>query len=67
MNKWINGNGGKSPLGKNLEVKVRHCNAKKLKLKEKTVFGKFKDDGFYLSDGGELSYNWDIVQWRNAK
>ena len=46
-----------------LDVRTRHCN-KRLNLKDEIVTGKVADDGFYLLDGGELSYNWDIIGWR---
>lgn len=49
--------------GQLIEAKIRHCN-KKLKLKDTFVKGKYGSDGFYLSDGGELSNNWNIIEWR---
>lgn len=46
--------GGITP-GEMVDVKIRHCN-KKLGLKDEIVSGYVGDDGFYLSDGGELSF-----------
>jgi hypothetical protein len=65
MTNWTIDNGDKSPHGQLLEVEIQHCN-KKLKLKNEIVKGKFREDGFYLDDGGELSWNWDIIKWRVA-
>ena len=62
--KWVSVTDKCPATDRPIEVKVKHCNAKKLNLKDKIVSGKFGDDGFYLIDGGELSYNWDIIQWR---
>ena len=50
------------PEGKMVWVKITHCN-KDLKLDDEYVKGQMKDDGFYLDDGGELSFNWDIIAW----
>ena len=57
---WKTGN---IPPAKMIDVKIRHCNPK-LKLKDEIVSGEMCDDGFYLTDGGELSFNWDILEWR---
>jgi hypothetical protein len=66
MGKWNIGNGTESPKGHLLEVKIRNCNPR-LNFKDEVVSGRFGDDGFYLSDGGELSFNWDIFQWRDIE
>ncbi len=61
---WITIKQKAPPTTSTIQVKIRHCNPQ-LKLKDEIVAGKFGDDGFYLSDGGELSYHWDIVEWRH--
>ena len=58
---WIIDNGNTAPSETLICVEVKHCGSKK----ENTyVLGKFRDDGFYLSDGGELSIDWDIIRWK---
>lgn len=64
MSEWITGNGEGAGKGM-IEVEVEHCK-KSLNLKNEIVTGRFKEDGFYLEDGGELSINWDIVKWRKV-
>jgi hypothetical protein len=68
MYQWVKGNGEGAPEGALLEVRIRHCNPD-LNEPDKTVRGRFGTDGFYLGDSqlspdGELSINWDIIQWR---
>ena len=63
---WNTCNGNTAPSFTNIEVIVTHCN-KKLKLEDENLIGQFKDDGFYLKGGGELSWNWDIIKWRLLK
>lgn len=62
MTYWVDGNDC-DDIEEELEVLVRHCN-KDLKEPDQVVRGTWGDDGFYLSDGGELSFNWDIIKWR---
>ena len=45
-----------------IRAEIKHCN-QSLGIQNEMVTGHFGDDCFYLSDGGELSYNWDIVRW----
>jgi hypothetical protein len=33
-------------------------------LNPRTVRGYMGDDNFYFEDGGELSHNWNIIEWR---
>lgn len=66
VGKWTNGNGSKAPNDYIIEVEIKHCNPK-LGLQNEFVKGFFGDDGFYLTDGGELSYNWDIIRWRTVE
>ena len=49
-----------------IEAKVRHCNPELL-LPDRIVSGFMGDDNFYLSCGGEMSFNWDILEWRELK
>ena len=60
---WIEDNGNSSPPFTQICVEIKHCNPE-LKLNNKQLFGEFKDDGFYLTDGGELSFDWNIIRWR---
>ena len=46
-----------------ISVKIRHCNPR-LNLSDEIISGYMGEDNFYLKDGGELSYNWDILKWR---
>jgi len=48
-----------------IDVLIRHCN-KNLKLEDRIVTGYIGDDNFYFLDGGELSFNWDIIEWRES-
>lgn len=66
MSNWTEGNGDGATQGKLIEVEIRHCNPK-LNLPNEIVSGKFGDDGFYLEDGDELSWNWDIIRWREKE
>jgi len=56
----------KEPMPKNkevFEVLIRHCN-KELNLPDEIITGYWGDDNLYLEEGGELSFNWDVVGWR---
>ena len=59
---WKEGNKG-IPSFTMIEVEIKHCN-EKLQEPNQVVRGQFKDDGFYFNDGGELSWNWDVIRWR---
>lgn len=61
---WTTGNGNGAGKYEVIEVEVKHCN-EKLNLDNQILTGHFEDDGFYLEDGGELSWNWDIIRWRS--
>lgn len=62
--KWIKSNGQGVKSGLLIEVEIKHFNPS-LKLANKIVRGSFGEDGFFLEDGDELSYNWNIVKWRH--
>lgn len=46
-----------------IDVRIRHCNVD-LNLDDEIVTGYMGDDNFYFKDGSELSWNWDILEWR---
>lgn len=64
MSEWVENNS--PPSERLVDVKVRHCNPS-LNLPDRVVTGREGEDGFYLHDGGELSWNWDIIAWRERK
>lgn len=46
-----------------IEVRIRHASDKG--DKDEIVRGWMGDDNFYFEDGGELSFNWNIIEWRS--
>jgi len=49
-----------------IKAKIRHCNPR-LELPDKIVKGYMGEDNFYFIDGGELSWNWNIIEWREGE
>jgi len=66
MNAWRLFPGDEPPADVEIEVVVLHCNPD-LNLEPRRATGQMRDDGFYFTDGGELSWAWDIIRWRKLK
>jgi hypothetical protein len=63
---WITGNGQRAKKNELIEVEIKHYN-ESLNLSNELTWGWFGDDCFYLQEGGELSYNWNIIKWRKVE
>lgn len=63
MNGWHDVTHNEPKQGLLVDVKIRHCNDQ-LKLKDRIVTGYMGEDNFYLKEGSELSFNWDILCWK---
>jgi len=60
---WIDINHKQPKGGEIIEAFIRHVNLD-LNLADTIVIGYMGDDNFYFLEGGELSWNWDIIKWK---
>lgn len=63
---WINIRDKEPKENVLIEVEVEHYNSL-LNIENKIIRGYMGCDNFYFEDGGELSFNWNIIKWRKVK
>ena len=63
--KWQKTADAQPPEGLVIDALVRHKNPD-LQLPDQIIKGYVGCDNLYLKTGGELSYNWDIIKWKES-